>query len=196
MADRRRDARALKDPRELMAVAHPVRLGILEELTLYGPLSATELGARLGESPANCSWHLRKLAEHDFVEEAEGAGGRRRPWQVTGVGLTWGENDEEPTDEERRAGEALGRMLLERWLDRYHASVGRATSESAAWRDARGMAQTEAFLTAAELKELNQDITAVMQRHQDRLDPAKRPDGARQCELVSWGAPIDQEAAR
>ena len=193
MTTRRRDERKLRDPRELSAVAHPVRLGILEELSLNGPLSATELGERLGESPANCSWHLRKLAEHDFVEEAESAGGRRRPWQVTGIGLSWGEDEEEPSPEERRAGEALGRMLLERWLDRYYASVQRASGESRPWQAARGMAQTEAYLTAEELRGLNLELTALMQKYRDRLDPANRPDGARLCELVSWGAPIDQE---
>lgn len=193
MTTRRRDARKLRDPRELSAVAHPVRLGILEELSLNGPLSATELGERLGESPANCSWHLRKLAEHDFVEEAESAGGRRRPWQVTGIGLSWGEDEQEPSAEERRAGEALGRMLLERWLDRYYTSVQRAGAESRAWQAARGMSQTEAYLTAEELRGLNLELTALMQKYRDRLDPANRPDGARLCELVSWGAPIDQE---
>ena len=193
MTTRRRDERKLRDPRELSAVAHPVRLGILEELSLNGPLSATELGERLGESPANCSWHLRKLAEHDFVEEAESAGGRRRPWQVTGIGLSWGEDEEEPSPEERRAGEALGRMLLERGLDRYYASVQRASGESRPWQAARGMAQTEAYLTAEELRGLNLELTALMQKYRDRLDPANRPDGARLCELVSWGAPIDQE---
>jgi DNA-binding transcriptional ArsR family regulator len=193
MAPRRRDERKLRDPRELSAVAHPVRLGILEELSLNGPLSATELGERLGESPANCSWHQRKLAEHDFVEEAESAGGRRRPWQVTGIGMSWGDDQDEPSAEERRAGESLGRMLLERWLDRYYASVERSAGESRTWQTARGMSQTEVYLTAEELRGLNLELTALMQKYQDRLDPANRPDGARLCELVSWGAPIDQE---
>ena len=193
MTTRRRDERRLRDPRELSAVAHPVRLGILEELSLNGPLTATELGQRLGETPANCSWHLRKLAEHDFVEEAETNGGRRRPWQVTGIGLSWGDEQGEPTPEERRAGESLGRMLLERWLDRFHASTARAGSESRDWQTARGMSQTEAYLTAEELRGLNLELTALMQKYRDRLDPANRPDGARLCELVSWGAPIDQE---
>ena len=103
MATRRRDERQLRDPRELSAVAHPVRLGILEELSLNGPLTATELGERLGETPANCSWHLRKLAEHDFVEEAPSEGGRRRPWQVTGVGLSWGEGEISPDERRARA---------------------------------------------------------------------------------------------
>src|SRR4051794_23146766 len=67
--------RRLSDPRELQALAHPVRIGIMELLTVSGPLTATELADMLDETPANCSWHLRKLAEHAFVDEA-GAGPR------------------------------------------------------------------------------------------------------------------------
>ena len=84
-------------------------------------------------------------------------------------------------------------MLLERWLDRFHASTARAGSESRVWQTARGMSQTEAYLTAEELRGLNLELTALMQKYRDRLDPANRPEGARLCELVSWGAPIDQE---
>src|SRR4051794_21654441 len=73
--------RRLHDARELMALAHPVRMGIIEHLSVSGPLTATELADRLDESPANCSWHLRKLAEHGFVEEAGGGIGRKRPWR-------------------------------------------------------------------------------------------------------------------
>ena len=68
------EPRRLRDPRALTAVAHPVRMGILELLSVEGAMTATELADRLDESPANCSWHLRKLAEHDFIEEAGTAG--------------------------------------------------------------------------------------------------------------------------
>lgn len=63
--------RQLTDPTDLRALAHPVRMSILEQLIVFGPLTASELATRIDESPANCSWHLRKLAEHGFVEEAE-----------------------------------------------------------------------------------------------------------------------------
>src|SRR3954465_2595175 len=79
--------RRLSDPRELQALAHPVRMAIIEQLSISGPLTATELADRLDETPANCSWHLRKLAKFGFVEEAEGGTGRQRPWQVPGIGL-------------------------------------------------------------------------------------------------------------
>ncbi|ONI91704.1 hypothetical protein ALI22I_07475 [Saccharothrix sp. ALI-22-I] len=33
-------------------------------------------------TPANCSFHLRLLARHGFVEEAEGGVGRQRLWRL------------------------------------------------------------------------------------------------------------------
>src|SRR5680860_921084 len=88
--------RTLDDPRSLRAVAHPVRLGILEQLTIHGPMTATELADQLDETPSNCSWHLRKLAEHSFVEEAEGGVGRKRPWQIVSVGMQSGDSSTSP----------------------------------------------------------------------------------------------------
>src|SRR6476661_8960562 len=110
--------RRLSDPRELNALAHPVRMAIIELLSLSGPLTATELADRLDETPANCSWHLRKLAEHHFVEEAGGGIGRQRPWQVRSVGLALDESDATPS--KIRAGRALEQMLLERQVTRFH----------------------------------------------------------------------------
>ena len=56
----------------MRALAHPVRLALLEVLADAGQLTATEAGERIGESPANASFHLRQLAKYGFVEEAEG----------------------------------------------------------------------------------------------------------------------------
>ena len=58
-------------------MAHPVRLRLLAELADLGQATATELAERTGESPANCSWHLRQLARYGFIEEAESGAGRR-----------------------------------------------------------------------------------------------------------------------
>jgi DNA-binding transcriptional ArsR family regulator len=186
--------RRLRDPRELSALAHPVRVGILEQLTIRGPMTATELGDVLDESPANCSWHLRKLAEHGFVEEAKGGAGRRRPWRSTQVGFNWG--DEDTGREARPAADALSRMMLERWLDRYYDSMRRADADEPPWRAGRFMMQTATWLTAEELAELSEELSAVMRRYRERLtDPTQRPEGSRLCELVSWGVPIQVDDA-
>lgn len=56
----------------------PVRLALLEVLTFRGPLTATEAGQLIEESPTTCSFHLRQLAKYGFVEEGWGGAGRRR----------------------------------------------------------------------------------------------------------------------
>ena len=149
--------RRLQDPRELAALAHPVRLGIMELLTVSGPLTATELADRLDETPANCSWHLRKLAEHHFVEEAGGGIGRQRPWQVRSIGLAWDETDASPG--EVRAGRALEQMLLERQVTRFHQARDQLHDDGdEAWGDAARATQSASWLTLDELDELNTEV--------------------------------------
>ena len=182
--------RRLRDPRELRALAHPVRMGLMELLGLEGPLTASELAERMGETPANCSWHLRKLAEHGFVEEAEGGRGRQRPWQATSIGHAWGEEDATP--EEIAAGGLLQEAVMARALGRFHDSRRRIAEAGIPWRESGTASQSATWLTPEELDEINQEVRAVIMRHVDRLtDPDKRPEGARLCEFVAWGVPVE-----
>lgn len=182
--------RRLSDPRELNALAHPVRMAIVELLSISGPLTATELADRLDETPANCSWHLRKLAQHGFVEEAEGGKGRQRPWQVPGFGFTWDDEHVSGSIEGRRGAQALSEVVMGRAMDRLREAEQRAPEEPEEWRAARNNTEMVAWLTADELKEMNEAICAVLERHVERLtDPAQRPTGSRLCEFVAWGVP-------
>jgi DNA-binding transcriptional ArsR family regulator len=182
--------RQLQDPRELAALAHPVRLAIMELLTVSGPLTATQLADRLDETPANCSWHLRKLAEHHFVEEAGGGIGRQRPWQVRSVGLAWDSEDGSPG--QQRAGRALEQMLLERQVTRFIEARTRLHDDGdAAWSEATTSSQAATWLTVEELEALNLELRAVLERYADRLvDETQRPPGSRLCEFVTWGTPM------
>jgi DNA-binding transcriptional ArsR family regulator len=69
------------DARAIRALAHPVRLSLLELLAHTGTLTATQASEILGESPANCAFHLRTLARYGFVAEAGGGRRRERPWR-------------------------------------------------------------------------------------------------------------------
>ena len=62
----------------MRALAHPLRIELIEQLTFRGPLTATQCAALVGESPSSCSFHLRMLAKYGFVEEAAGGTGRQR----------------------------------------------------------------------------------------------------------------------
>ena len=75
-------------PRAMRALAHPVRLAILSRLQGYGPSTATALAPLVGATPSVTSWHLRHLAEHGLVRDADvEADGRQRWWEAAGTGF-------------------------------------------------------------------------------------------------------------
>src|ERR1700722_6115346 len=79
----------ISDPKAIRALAHPLRLDLLELLAAGGPATAAHCGRMLGESQASCSFHLRQLAKYGFVQDA-GPGQDRgeRRWRVPDPRLT------------------------------------------------------------------------------------------------------------
>lgn len=183
--------RRVTDARTLRAMAHPLRIAIAEQLTVHGAMTATEVGDRLDESPANCSWHLRKLAEYGFVEEAEGGTGRQRPWQMTHLGMTWGDEEDGPLGVDvQLAGRALTEVMVNRELGRLLESQARGPGEPVEWRKAANATQSMVWLTAEELDAANNAVREVLMAQWDRhANPELRPAGSRLCALVSWGVP-------
>lgn len=180
--------RTISDAAALKALAHPLRMDLLEALVLGGPQTATELAARLDESPSNCSWHLRKLAEHGFVTEAPGAAGRSRPWEAASEGLTWGEGELEV--ETSAAGNRLTDVFLSREVSRLRAYLETQHQESPEWRQATTVSQSALWLTAEEAKEISSRMHELFLTHFDRLHhPDRRPEGARLVSLVGWLVP-------
>src|SRR3954451_19726694 len=108
--------REVTDPMAMRALAHPVRLALNEALADAGTLTATEAGERVGESPANASFHLRQLAKYGFVEEAAGGTGRRRPWKLKHLGMSTTDLHDDP--EAASAARALERVMRTRYFDR------------------------------------------------------------------------------
>ena len=187
--DARSEPRRVTGAAELRALAHPLRLAILEELTLDGPFTASQLAPRVGASPSLCSFHLRHLAAHGFVREAPRPGGRARPWEVASDGLHL---EPEGSQDERRAGEVLHRVLVERWLTRYGTWRETESDYAEEWRTAAVHDQYGYWLTPAELGELRQRIEDLIRplHRERRADPASRPAGALPVELLLLGYPL------
>ena len=77
------EPRELTDPATLKALAHPLRRRILRHLDSTGPATSTSLARALGQNTGATSYHLRRLAEHGFVEDAPEQGhGRERWWRA------------------------------------------------------------------------------------------------------------------
>jgi DNA-binding transcriptional ArsR family regulator len=78
----------------LKALAHPLRVRILDALSTYGPFTASGLAERLGESSGSTSYHLRQLEKHGFVrEDATRGSARERWWERSPDGIAIIETD-------------------------------------------------------------------------------------------------------
>lgn len=187
MLRRMPEPRELIDPKALRAVAHPVRVRLMEEL-IEGPATATELSDRIGESPANCSWHLRQLAKYGFVEETGGGTGRQRPWQL--VIQEKHISQSEIGDDLRLATTSVMRMLAAREYESLRAWFTTMHGESAQWRDSAFVTQNVGWCTAEELSQLGAAVSELCAQFVHRInDPAARPADARPVRLLAWGTP-------
>jgi len=175
----------------MRALAHPVRIALLEQLVLGGALTATELGERIGESPTTCSFHLRQLAKYGFVEEAGGGRGRARPWRLTTMGISFGNTHDDPATE--IAANVLSRVVQERWLGRHQTWIETRSTYPRAWRDAANDSEYVFYVTPAELKEINQEmLDLLLPKYRERLtDPERRPPGSAPVEMLVFTFPVE-----
>jgi DNA-binding transcriptional ArsR family regulator len=174
----------ITDPRAMRALAHPARIAILEHLMVDGPATATECAEVAGLSPSACSYHLRALASHGFVEEdlASAADGRHRPWRARFIGLSV---DDEPG--QPMAVRAASRLLkesvqahVEELRDRYWE---RQDDYPAEWRASAGSHWDVLHVTPDELSALHDELHDLARRY-SRLDPGQRPPGARRVLML------------
>jgi DNA-binding transcriptional ArsR family regulator len=183
------ELRQVTDARTMRALSHPVRIALIEALSLEGPLTATEVGELIGESSTTCSFHLRQLAKYGFVEEAGGGKGRARPWRMTSIGQQISSHGD---PEAEIAAGALVRLIRERQLDRYRTWLETKAAYPRKWREAAGDSEYVFYLTAGELEQLNQELLDMLRpRALERLtDPSKRPPGSMPVEMLMFSYPI------
>lgn len=184
------DMRELTDARTLRALAHPVRIALVEVLTLRGPMTATEAGEQIGESPTTCSFHLRQLARYGFVEEAGGGKGRARPWKMASIGLRVPEVIGD-VEADLAAGE-LTRIWRDRVLGRYRTWLETKSAYPERWRSAANESENLLYLTVEELEALNEKLLElVLPQYRERLtDPSSRPAGAVPVEVLTITFPL------
>jgi DNA-binding transcriptional ArsR family regulator len=182
----------VSDAKTMRALSHPVRIALVEVLSIEGPMTATEVGERIGESPTTCSFHLRQLAKYGLVEEAGGGKGRARPWKMKTLSIAIGGHGD---PEAELAADVLGGMILERQRDRYRTWQDTKAAYPSEWRKAAGESDFVLHLTAAELKQLRGELDELFDRLQERdADPSKRPPGSAPVEMVLFSYPLSPPA--
>jgi DNA-binding transcriptional ArsR family regulator len=163
------------DARSLRALAHPLRMSVMEMLTDGGPATATGLAARLGESTGTVSWHLRHLAEHGFIEEDEERGTRRERWwrvvRQTKV-LDTGDFTDDPAT--RSALSVYLHEFVQTQFSRVTTYLADTWDEE--WHRAGTLSDwTDLRLTPAQLIALNEELSAVIARHTPDPDAPPEP---------------------
>jgi len=172
-------ADALLSGPALRALAHPLRIRILDELSAYGPLTATGLAARLDESSGVMSYHLRQLEKHELVREVTGHGtARERWWERRPGGIaTHDARVFEPGSAERLATQLITNEWERGRRQNYHEFLAEGDrSFGLDWLRAATSDTVNLRLTPDELRSLATDVAAVLQRYIDRFKADPSPD--------------------
>ncbi|ARH95165.1 transcriptional regulator [Streptomyces sp. MOE7] len=153
------------DARSLRALAHPLRMRILDLLVLDGPDTATGLARRLGENTGTVSWHLRHLADHGFIEEDTERGTRReRWWRAVRAARRLDTNDFRHDPDIRGALSVYLHETVQRDFEQVTTYLAEDWDEE--WRDAGTLARWQDLrLTPDQLAALNAELEAVIVRH-------------------------------
>jgi DNA-binding transcriptional ArsR family regulator len=151
------------DAAHLRALAHPLRLQLLQVLHSEGPATATQLASRLGESSGSTSYHLRALHRAGMVEEAEQRNARERWWRRTPDRLLVPNSIPRDASATERAELQAAHSQLEsifverdenamrRWMEvRYDLPL--------AWQDSQWIGNFRMWATAAEVREFVQAV--------------------------------------
>jgi hypothetical protein len=184
------DSAPLTDSLAMRALAHPVRVALIELLAVIDTLTATQASELLGESPANCAFHLRTLAKYGFVQEAGGGRGRERPWKAAERHITISTIQDDPRA--ATAAGALSLAWLEHWIERARQVFG-ASAFLPGWENATGWSRSGVFLTPEETSDLRGQIRRLLEPYERRKsDPALRPPGALPVEWTVFAAPVPE----
>lgn len=179
----------ITDPKAMRALAHPLRMAMLEVLAREEGITATRCAEILGESQANCSFHLRMLAKYGFVEEAPSTDRRERPWRLTSLEQSW--SNVQPDVASAVAADQLSRVFVRREFDRALRWIGTRHDEPEEWQRAAYFSGLLVRMTVEELDRVRDGLTEVLEpyvrRVMEREDP---PEGARPVRLVMTGFPI------
>lgn len=181
----------ITDPARIRALAHPVRLELLDLLREEGEATATRCAERLEESVASCSFHLRMLAKYGYLERGEQRG-REKPWRLVRAGL-----DVRPdlaTPGSLPAVTEVAALSLLRETERVHRFLAQADRESEQWLQGITVTTGSFWATAEEMAELSRQVQQLTSRFAGRdRDPSLRPEGARRGRLFATVNPDPAE---
>ncbi|HUW78973.1 MAG TPA: metalloregulator ArsR/SmtB family transcription factor [Candidatus Nanopelagicaceae bacterium] len=153
------------DRSALRALAHPIRLHLLEVLRRRGPLMVSDLAEAVGESVASASYHLGQLRTHGYIQARTdlARSGRERWWQASEEAAP--RNPEDETGLNRLDTLLAGMQMAQ--LQGYLAE--RSEKWSAGWREAATVGSYRLRLTPSQLSTFHEEFVELYRRY--RAEP-------------------------
>jgi DNA-binding MarR family transcriptional regulator len=170
------------------ALVSPTRRRILRYLGYYGTANSTSVARALGESTGTTSYHLRKLAEQQLIEEIpERSTGRERWWRP----LPIDHQAAAPAEQSPEERAAYAEWTSQRLSDDIELYI-RALAEFDGPHGWVQGSRSNTFMTKEELLRFFDDYLALLRRYARGREDA--PGGARPVALRFLAVPQPDDA--
>jgi DNA-binding transcriptional ArsR family regulator len=178
----------ISDPKAIRALAHPLRLDVLQLLGASGPATAAQCARALGTSQASCSFHLRQLAKYGFAEDAgPGSDRRERRWRAVPARLSIRGG---------AGGEAVQRqvrqIVAERDVQAILDYLGRPEGASPEWEHKAGIVTAMAVLSPDEAAALKEKWLELLAPYAVRADGRQPRSGQRPVRYFMSAIPLPE----
>lgn len=172
----------------LRALAHPVRVQLVDLLRKHGPSTATRLAERLGVNSGTASYHLRRLGAAGFVEEDTERGNARERWwrsvhQITRL------TDDELSEREPEAVLTYMQSIAALYNMRTQQALNELQTMPQQWRRVLDLSSFSLRLTPEEGLRLREELGEVVARYRRDVPGQAAPEGAVRVSLITQVLP-------
>ena len=176
----------ISDPKAIRALAHPLRLDVLQLLGASGSATAAQCARLLGVSQASCSFHLRQLAKYGFVEDAgPGRDRRERLWRATATRLSVRDGTGD-----RAVKQQVEQLVVERDVQAILDYLRRPEGASPEWQRKAGIVTAMAVLSPDEAADLKEKWLALLMPYAARTDGSQPQPGQRPVRYFMSAIPL------
>ncbi|TMR09140.1 helix-turn-helix transcriptional regulator [Nonomuraea turkmeniaca] len=180
-----RESVVVLDAKGLRALAHPVRVQLVDLLRKHGPSTATRLAERLGVNSGTASYHLRRLGAAGFVEEDTERGNARERWWRSVHRVTRLTDEEGLSDREPEAVLAYMQSIAALYNLRTQQALNELQTMPRPWRQVFDLSSFSLRLTAEEGGRLREELGEVIARYRPDAEGEEAPDGAVRVSLIT-----------
>ncbi|MEV4572705.1 helix-turn-helix domain-containing protein [Nonomuraea jabiensis] len=188
------ESRRIKDLDTLKALGHPLRMKLYRALKVTGAATASQLADQVDEAVSLVSYHLRKLAAHGLIEEAQARGdARERWWRVGDVSISTRDEDFRDAPESAAVHAAVSRMYARQHSEMYESYLDTQSAWPGNWRSAAFTSEHLLSLTAGELDQLGEELNDIIRRwraHGDAAREAGDVEGRENVAVHTYGFPF------